>query len=60
MIRAAKTGASIVLAGSHAAPELWPEYIRSFEGCTKISPNSIAPLIPFLLFGVGGNPGLTA
>ena len=48
-------GIKVVLAGMTLPPNYGPEYIRSFENVYReVARNARAPLIPFLLEGVGG------
>jgi len=54
-----KTGARVVLAGITLPPNYGPDYIRSFEGIYKdLAAKYKLPLIPFLLDGVVGVPGM--
>jgi acyl-CoA thioesterase-1 len=52
-------GARVVLAGMTLPPNYGPDYIRPFEDLYKeLASKYKITLIPFLLAGVGGNPGL--
>jgi acyl-CoA thioesterase-1 len=54
-----KSGARIVLAGITLPPNYGPDYIQSFENIYKdLSARYKLPLIPFLLQGVVGVPGM--
>lgn len=54
-----KRGIGIVLAGMLAAPNLGPDYAAAFNGIyPKLAAKYGAPLIPFFLDGVAGNPSL--
>ncbi len=54
-----KRGIGIVLAGMLAAPNLGPDYAAAFNGIyPKLAQKYGAPLIPFFLDGVAGNPSL--
>jgi len=54
-----KRGIGIVLAGMLAAPNLGPDYAAAFNGIyPKLAAKYDAPLIPFFLDGVAGNPSL--
>ena len=54
-----KANTKVVLAGMTLPPNYGPDYIRSFEAVYKdLAKQYHAPLIPFLLRGVGGNPAL--
>ena len=54
-----RAGANVVLAGMTLPPNYGEDYIRSFEAVYKdLAQQYHLPLIPFLLRGVGGNPGL--
>ena len=54
-----KSGARIVLAGITLPPNYGPDYIRSFEKIyTDLSAKYKLPLIPFLLQGAVGVPGM--
>ena len=54
-----KRGIGIVLAGMLAAPNLGPDYATAFNGIyPKLAGKYGAPLIPFFLDGVAGNPSL--
>ena len=51
-----RSGAKVVLAGMTLPPNYGPDYIRSFEKIYRdLAAQFRAPLIPFLLEGVGGN-----
>ena len=54
-----KSGARIVLAGITLPPNYGPDYIQSFENIYKdLSARYKLPLIPFLLQGAVGVPGM--
>lgn len=54
-----KAGAKVVLAGITLPPNYGPEYIKQFDAMFRnLATKYKAPLIPFLLAGVGGNPQL--
>jgi acyl-CoA thioesterase I len=54
-----KSGARVVLAGITLPPNYGPDYIRSFEEIYKdLAAKYKLPLIPFLLQGVVGVPGM--
>jgi acyl-CoA thioesterase I len=54
-----KSGAKIVIAGMTLPPNYGAEFIRPFEKVyTDLAAKYHAPLIPFLLEGVGGHPSL--
>jgi len=54
-----KSGARIVLAGITLPPNYGPDYIRSFEKVyTDLAAKYKLPLIPFLLLGAVGVPGM--
>lgn len=59
MVALQKRGIGIVLAGMLAAPNLGPDYAAAFNGIyPKLAAKYGAPLIPFFLDGVAGNPSL--
>jgi acyl-CoA thioesterase I len=54
-----KSGARILLAGMTLPPNYGPDYIRQFESIYKdLAARYKLPLIPFLLQGVAGAPGM--
>jgi acyl-CoA thioesterase-1 len=54
-----KSGARVILAGITLPPNYGPDYIKSFEGVyTDLAARHKLPLIPFLLQGVAGVPGM--
>lgn len=56
---AQRRGARVILAGMEAPPNLGPEYTREFRAVYRdLARRYRAPLIPFLLEGVGGRPEL--
>lgn len=53
------SGAKVLLAGMTLPPNYGADYIKPFEGMYKdLGKRFNAPLIPFLLEGVGGHPDL--
>lgn len=57
--RAARRGASVVLAGMEAPPNLGPEYTAQFRNVYRdVAREQHVPLLPFLLQGVAGDPSL--
>ncbi|HEX8244388.1 MAG TPA: arylesterase, partial [Longimicrobium sp.] len=58
-VKKSRPGATIVLAGMVAAPNLGEPYGRQFRAIyTDVARQDSLPLIPFLLDGVAGNPDL--
>ena len=58
-IRAARPEAEIILAGMLAMPNLGPQYVAAFEEIyPRVAERNGVPLIPFLLDGVAGEPGM--
>jgi acyl-CoA thioesterase I len=54
-----KSGARVILAGITLPPNYGPDYIKSFEAIyTDLAARHKLPLIPFLLQGVAGVPGM--
>ncbi len=54
-----KSGAKVLIAGITLPPNYGPDYIKQFEGIYKdLAAKYKAPLIPFLLQGVAGVPGM--
>lgn len=54
-----KSGAQVVLAGITLPPNYGPDYIREFESIYKdVAAKYKLPLLPFLLKGVVGVPGM--
>ncbi len=60
MVRAARaSGAQVVLLGMQLPPNYGPRYTRAFSAVFKaVADTEGAALVPFLLDGVGGVPGL--
>jgi acyl-CoA thioesterase-1 len=58
-VRARFPTVKIILAGMRVPPNLGPDYTRAFaEIFPALAQKNHLPLIPFLLEGVGGRPGL--
>ena len=54
-----ETGAEVVLLGMRIPPNYGPEYAEEFAALyPRIAGDLDVPLVPFLLAGVGGEPGL--
>jgi acyl-CoA thioesterase-1 len=54
-----KSGARVVIAGITLPPNYGPDYIKGFEAMYKdLASKAKAPLIPFILEGAAGAPGM--
>jgi acyl-CoA thioesterase-1 len=57
--RSAAKGASVILAGMEAPPNLGPEYTAQFRAAySDLASELKVPLLPFLLQGVAGDAAL--
>jgi acyl-CoA thioesterase-1 len=58
-VRTGKPGATVIIAGMQAPPNMGAEYTRRFRGLYgEVARESGALLVPFLLDGVAGNAAL--
>jgi acyl-CoA thioesterase-1 len=59
IVRLQKSGARVLLAGITLPPNYGPDYIKQFEAIYKnLAAKYKLPLVPFLLQGVAGVPGM--
>ncbi len=59
IVKLRKSGARVLLAGITLPPNYGPDYIKQFESIYKdLAAKYKVPLIPFLLQGVAGVPGM--
>lgn len=59
IVKLRKSGARVLLAGITLPPNYGPDYIKQFEAVYKgLAAKYKVPLIPFLLQGVAGVPGM--